>query len=144
MTIIELNAGAQLTNTIAKIVSTQISKLNKNVDLAVAFEIEKLPDKTNEYIIKMGVYNNSDKMEYNIDILTQSQQKVVNQFFVPSKHLYEIEFAYVTKFISGEVFITTINREIDLQEKETFIFAVDNKQFDVEIDLGEIIRLSRQ
>lgn len=91
----------------------------------------------------MHLYNNSEKMEYNVDILlAESQEKVVNSFFLPSKLLVSIDFARIIK-MPIKTFFMHLGEKKEFKEKENFMLIADNKEYELDVDFAEIVRLGR-
>ena len=146
MTIIEVNALAQSSRLIADAVKSISNRIDKSTEglLLVAFNCEKDTNSkaNNVYKINAVIYNNSGNHISNFDICIEANgelKSIINSGFITKDSYIQTDLFKVQIFLDGTVKISSLNGKYYMDAVEKIWFIVDDNQYDVEVDLLEIV-----
>jgi len=139
MNIIELNAATQVAGIVKKPIKDALLRLKGDTEIALAFDAYK---QNGTYHIKVVLFNNSDKMEYNMGILSEKGNKLCNDFFLPSKHLIEVEILQAIALVHGICGASSLDRKESFSTTTVIYLVIDDKQYVIDVDIKDICRFA--
>lgn len=138
MNIIELNAATQVAGIVKKPIKDVLLRLKGDTEIALAFDAYKQNDIT--YITAI-LFNNSDTMKYNVDILSKTGISLCNNFFLPPKQLIKQDIFKVVPFVYSLCGAQSLDEKVITGTPNTTIaLVIDDKQYDIDIDIAYICR----